>query len=157
MTPAWLALLAPLPDDAMVERKPVASDEMIASGTADAIAGWESITVNLSDPGRGLRHVMLTLDGAGQLIGGNDAVMFRREEQRDGVLWTIYDHENVGGRFEADGTFGGTRWHTHNEHLGDEDEPATSVSTPSRPSADDAARLRALLDWVLARAPHKRS
>ena len=33
--PTWLALLAALPDDAIPERKPVASPELIASGQAD--------------------------------------------------------------------------------------------------------------------------
>jgi hypothetical protein len=153
--PAWLALLAPLPDDAMIERKPVASAEQLASGTASAIAGWESITLNLSDPPLGLRHVLLTLDADGTLISGGDGVLFHRTEQRGGELWNIYDHENVGGRFEPDGSFHGTRWHTHTEHVGDEEEPKISSSTPSQPSDDDAVRLRALAEWVLSRAPRR--
>lgn len=157
MPPAWLALLAPLPDDVVIERKPVASPELIAAGKADAIAGWDSITVNLSDPAHGLRHVLITLDGAGTLLSGGDSVMFHREEQRGGELWNIYDHENVGGRFEADGSFRGTRWRSRTEHLGDDDDPKASTSTPSPPSEDDVARLRALVAWVLARAPGKRA
>jgi hypothetical protein len=46
--PTWPALLAALPDDAVPERKPVASTELIASGKADAIIGWDRITINLS-------------------------------------------------------------------------------------------------------------
>ena len=157
MAPAWLALLAPLPEDVVVERKSVASAELIASGKADAIAGLDSITVNLSDPAHGLRHVLITLDGAGTLISGGDAVLFHREEQRDGELWNIYDHENVGGRFETDGSFRGTRWHSRTEHLGDDDDPKASSSTPSPPSEDDVIRLRALVAWVLERAPGKRA
>jgi hypothetical protein len=152
MPPSWLALLAPLPDDAVVERKPVASPALVASGKADAIAGWESITVHLSDPALGLRHVMLTLDGSGTLISGGDGVLFHRQETRGDDLWNIYDHHNVGGRFEADGSFNGTRWHSHTEHLGDAEEPTTSSSIPSQPSAEDIASLRDLAAWVLARA-----
>ena len=157
MPPAWLALLAPLPDDATIERKPVASAELVASGKVDAIAGWDSISVNLSDPAHGLRHVLITLDADGTLISGGDAVLFHREEQRDGQLWNIYDHENVGGRFEADGSFRGTRWRSRTEHLGDDDDPKVSSQTPSTPSDDDVTRLRALVAWVLERAPGKRA
>ena len=59
MNPTWLALFAPLPADAVVARKPVASPELAASGKVDAIAGWDSITVNLSDVATGMRHVMV--------------------------------------------------------------------------------------------------
>jgi hypothetical protein len=155
MPPAWLALLAPLPDDAVIDRQPVASPELVASGKADAIAGWETLTVHLSDAALGLRHVLLTLDAAGTLVSGGDGVMFHRLEQRGDDLWNIYDHENIGGRFEADGSFRGTRWHTRTEQRGDDEEGATSSSTPSVPSPDDIDRLRALAAWVLARAPRR--
>lgn len=157
MPPAWLALLAPLPDDVTIERKPVASAELIAGGKADAIAGWDNISVHLSDVESGLRHVLIMLDAAGTLVSGGDAVMFHRKEQRDGELWNIYDHESVGGRFEVDGSFHGTRWHTHNELRGDDDEPKASSHTPSPPTDEDVARLRALIAWVLERAPGKRA
>src|SRR5688500_6803229 len=117
MPPTWLALLAPLPQNAVVSRSPVASAELVASGKADAIAGWDSLVVHLSDAD-GLRHVMLTLDAAGTVISGGDGVLFQHEEQRGGELWQIYDHQNIGGRFESDGSFRGTRWHTHTEQHG---------------------------------------
>ena len=66
--PAWLELLAPIPADANRERKPVASAEQLEQGTAGPIAGWQSITVNLSEPDHGLRHVQITLDENGQLL-----------------------------------------------------------------------------------------
>ena len=157
MPPAWLALLAPLPDDVTIERKAVASAELVAAGKADAIAGWDSITVNLSDIEHGLRHVLITLDAAGALISGGDTVLFHRQEQRDGELWNIYDHENIGGRFEVDGSFRGTRWHSRTEQLEADDDPKVSSHTPSTPSDDDVARLRALVAWVLERAPEKRA
>jgi hypothetical protein len=157
MTPTWHALLAPLPDDVVVDRKPVVSAALVASGQADAIAGWDHISVILSDPPRGLRHILITLDESGTLLSANDAVLFHREEQRGGELWNIYDHENVGGRFEADGSFRGTRWRSRTEHLGDDDEPNARSSVPSAPSADDEARLRVLVAWILARAPQQRA
>lgn len=156
MLPTWLTLLAPLPDDVLVERMPVAPTELVESGQADAIAGWESIRVYLSDAARGLRHVLITLDAGGTLLSGGDTVMFHRVEQRGSELWNIYDHEHIGGRFEADGSFLGTRWHTHNEHVGDDDEPATTVSAPSTPTAEEIEKLRGLVNWVIARAPERR-
>jgi hypothetical protein len=156
MRPDWLALLAPLPDDVVIERKPVASPELLASGQADAIAGWESITVNLSDVAYGMRHVLITLDGSGTLISGGDGVMCHRDERRGDETWQICDHENLGGRFEVDGSFLGTRWHTHVEQCGDEDENAVQQSDRSAPAPEDVARLRALVAWVLERAPVKR-
>ena len=151
--PTWLALFAPLPDHAVVERKPVASPELVASGKADAIAGWESLTVNLSDPVAGMRHVLITLDANGTLLSGGDMVLFQREEQRGRDLVTIYDQENVGGRFEEDGSFRGTRWITHTEQIGDDDENAHTTSLPSPPSEQDVASLRAIIDAVIRRAP----
>ena len=63
--PDWLSLLAPLPARGLINRKPVASAEQIEKGTAGPIAGWQSLTVMLSEPEYGLRHVHITLDAAG--------------------------------------------------------------------------------------------
>lgn len=153
MNPTWLALFAPLPADAVVARKPVASPELVASGKVDAIAGWESITVNLSDVATGMRHVMVTLDGHGRLLSASDLVLFHREEHRGRHVVTIYDQQNVGGRFEPDGSFHGTRWQTRTEQIGDDDEHAHTTSLPSQPSASDVAALRALVEDVIERAP----
>jgi hypothetical protein len=156
MTPAWLGLFAPLPPDVAIERKAVASAELLAAGKADAIAGWESIAVYLSDIDRGMRHVLITIDGDGTLLSGGDTVMFHHDEVRGEEVWHIYDHESVGGRFEPDGSFRGTRWQSRAEHAGDEEEPRASSATPSPPSDADEARLRALVTWVLERAPARR-
>src|SRR5688500_8528124 len=136
MTPKWLALFASLPDHAVFERKPVASMDLLRSGKADAIAGWESITVDLSDA-TGMRHVLVTLDGDGKLLSASDHVMLQRTEPRDRHIVIVYDHENVGGRFEEDGAFHGTRWQTRTEQIDDDDEPAQMTSLPSPPSASD--------------------
>lgn len=153
MTPTWLSLFAPLPADAVVARKPVASPELVASGKVGAIARWESITVNLSDVATGMRHVMVTLDGDGQLLSASDLVLFHREEHRGRHVVTIYDQQNVGGRFEPDGSFHGTRWQTRTEQIDDDDEHAQTTSLPSQPSASDVAALRALVEDVIERAP----
>ena len=154
-SPTWLALFAPLPDDAVIERKPVASPELIARGEADAIAGWESITVHLSDPAAGMRHVLITLDGNGTLLSAGDMVMFQREEQRGHDRITIYDQQDVGGRFEEDGSFRGTRWITHTEQIGSDVQNAHTTSLPSPPTEQDVASLRAIIDAVLKRAPRR--
>ena len=59
-------------------------------------------------------------------------------------------HESIGGRFEMDGTFRGTRWLSVCDDPGD-DEPADLQSTPTAPTADEIAALRALLDEMLRR------
>jgi hypothetical protein len=154
--PAWLALFAPLPDDAVVERKPVASPELVASGQADAIAGWDSISVYLSAVA-GIRHILITLDANDRLLSAGDMVMFQRTEPRGRGVVTIYDQENVGGRFEEDGSFRGTRWVTHTEQTGADVEHAHTASLPSPPSPADENSLRALVDAVLKRAPARKA
>ena len=154
-SPVWLGLFAPLPVDVVIERKPVASPELIATGQADAIAGWDSIAVNLSAPA-GMRNVLITLDAADRLLAAGDNVLFQRSEQRGRDTVTIYDQESVGGRFEQDGSFRGTRWVTRTEQIGDDHEHAHTTQLPSPPSAADVAALRVLVDAVLKRAPARK-
>jgi hypothetical protein len=80
-------------------------------------------------------------------------LLLQRQEQRGHDLVTIYDQENVGGRFDEDGSFRGTRWLTHTEQIGDDDENAHTTSLPSPPSEQDVASLRAIIDAVMKRAP----
>ena len=120
MKPAWHALFAPLPAHAVVKRKPV--------GSGEAIAGWQSLTVELSAGPAGLRHVMVTLDASGTPISAGDWVMYATE----GADGTTYIHENVGGRLEADGTF-------------------MRESRHSPPSPEDVEAIRNLVREVLAR------
>ena len=74
--PSWLSLLSTLPDNAVVEKKPVASADQLANNSAGPITGWQSVTVNLSEPACGLRDVFITLNGAGICSPGSDHVMF---------------------------------------------------------------------------------
>jgi hypothetical protein len=150
--PGWLELLSPLPDHIVPARKPVASAEQLAQGTAGPIAGWQSVSVNLSDDA-GSRHVLVTIDETGQVLSAGDHVMLVRTELRGRDTITIYDHHSVGGRFENDGSFRGTRWHTVTEQVNDA-EDATEISSQSAtPSAEDVAALRRIVDDVMARAP----
>lgn len=138
----------------MVERKPVASPELMASGQADAIAGWDSISVHLYDEA-GMRHVLITVDANDRLLSASDLVLFERREQRGSDVVTIYDQETVGGRYEEDESFRGTRWVTRTEQIGDDHEHAHSTSLPSPPSPAHVASLRAVVDAVLKRAPSR--
>jgi hypothetical protein len=150
--PSWLSLLAPLPDDVVPQRKPVASAQQLANGTAGPIAGWQSITVNLSQPDFGLRHVQITLDEQGRLLAGGDHVLFVRETAPHGCEATVTDHESIGGRFEDDGTFRGTHWKTTLENNADDPESTVTRSAEHRgPSADEIAALRRIIDDVLDR------
>jgi len=153
-SPGWLSLLVPLPPDVKPQRKPVASAEQLAQGTAGPIAGWQSITVYLSEPAYGLRHVQITLDENGQLLAGGDHVMFVRETTPDGLEATLTDHESVGGRFEPDGSFRGTYWKTTLESPADgNDETSTTRSAEHRPpSEDEVAALRRIIADVLNRS-----
>lgn len=150
--PSWLALLAPLPADVVPERKPVASAEQLENGTAGPIAGWQSVTVNLSTP-EGSRHILITIDASNTLLSAGDHVLFVREPAlRDGITVAIYDHESVGGRYADDGSFHGTRWRMRTEQVVDSDDEGQTTSTPSAPSEDDIASLNRLVADVMRRA-----
>jgi hypothetical protein len=152
--PSWLALLSPIPAGVVPRRKPVASATQIEQGTAGPIAGWHSITVDLSEPDYGLRHVQVTLDETGALLAAGDYVMFVRETTPDGSEATLTEHENVGGRFEKDGSFRGTRWHTVLESSpGDAEHSVTRSAEHRTPTDEEVATLRRIIDDVLSRGP----
>ena len=149
--PSWLSLLSPLPAEAMAQRKPVASAAQLEDGTAGPIAGWQSVTVNLSEPEYGLRHVQITLDANGALLAAGDHVMFVRNTTPDGVA-TITDHESIGGRFEDDGSFRGTHWNSRLESRGVNEEDSVTTSASNRPpTEDEIVTLRRLVEAVLAK------
>ena len=108
-THAWHRLFGPLPDDVVPRRNPVASPDVLKLPQAEALAGWQQLTIELSAGREGLRVAMVVLDAAGQPISASDMVMHRIERDNDEVE---YVHDNVGGRIEADGRFLGTRWHS---------------------------------------------
>ena len=149
--PTWLSLLSPIPANAVPQRKPVASTQQREQGTAGPIAGWQSVTVNLSEPDYGLRHVQVTLDETGALLAGSDHVMFVRETTPDGSEATLTEHENIGGRFEEDGSFRGTHWHTVLEQGADEEHSVTRSAEHRPPTDDEVARLRRIIADILSR------
>ena len=152
MTPVWLSLLSPLPATVTAERKPVASAQQIASGTAGPIAGWVSVSVNLSEPDYGLRHILITLDENGQLLSGGDHVMFVRETTPDDVA-TLTEHESVGGRFEKNGSFLGTysKMLLESSPDGDDEQSVVRSSEKRAPTEEEIAALRRIIDDVLSR------
>lgn len=150
--PSWLSLLAAIPADAKPARKPVASAEQLATGTAGPIAGWQSVIIDLSEPSIGLRHVQITLDENGDLLSGGDYVMFVRETGPNECDAKLTEHINIGGRFEKDGSFRGTHWHTLLETDPNDDEKSTTKHAHHRaPSEDEVAALRRIIADVLRR------
>jgi hypothetical protein len=154
--PDWQRLLAPLPADAPVRRRPVAPPEVLATPDGAAIAGWVVVTVDLSAGASGNRVVMVVLDGDGRPISASDMVLHRSTAPTaDGRTEVEYRTESVGGRLEADGSFRGTRWRTVAREIEGEEpeegaEPAIEM-TPSPPSDAEADGLRALMADVLRR------
>ncbi|HEX9055335.1 MAG TPA: hypothetical protein VF830_10555 [Gemmatimonadales bacterium] len=142
--PSWHALFAPLPADAVPRRQPVAPPEVLPTPAGAAIAGWEQLVLDFSAGGTAMRVVHVVLDGDGRPISASDMVFYRTGPAE-------IRQESVGGRFEADGSFRGTRWLTAGPEPAD-DEPPDWESTPSEPSAADVAALRALVDEMLRRA-----
>jgi hypothetical protein len=151
LTPAplapWHALLAPLPDDAAVKRRPVLPPEIAAKPESAAVAGWEQLTVELSVPGRGMRHLLVVLDATGRAISASDMVMYRAEFGED----VVFFQETVGGRLEEDGSFRGTRWRTLGLESAKEEE-AKLDPLPSVPSEADAQALKGLVAEIMKRS-----
>lgn len=135
--PAWLALLAPLPAEARPVRQPVLSDQLKAANPRSEVSGWTSLTLHLSAPGIGLRAVLATFNAKGELLSASDLV-HRRTSGR-------LEQQSVGGRFEVDGVFRGTRWDgsaTDPEDL----ETADWDLKSSEPGPEDGERLRVLVE-----------
>ncbi len=145
---AWHALLAPLPDDARPEVKPVLPPELAGRPESVAVAGWRTVGLYLSAGPEGLRHVMVTLDASGRAISAGDSVVYRQPEGAQ-VRWR---HESVGGRLEADGTFRGTRWRSISLGPLEGEEAGTLEQERCEPSAEDVARLKALVADLIRRS-----
>jgi len=148
--PQWLALLGALPPGVKPERKPVASAEQLANGTAGPIANWVSVTMHLNAP-QGSRHVMVTLDGTGKTLSAGDHVMLVSRLARDGKTFNVYEHRSVGGRYGDDGVFYGTGWMTRMEQEEGTDDVGASTSTSSKPTETDIAALNRIVAEVMAR------
>ena len=155
-SPAWHALLGPVPPDAVPQRKPVASAEVLAGPTGCAIAGWEQLSINLSAGSEGLRHILVVLDAGGALISASDSVLYCSgmtggppPDVDDAP--TLVLQMSIGWRFEPDGTFRGTRWQSVAVDRGEEE--LKWESTHAEPSAEDIAGLRGIVAEMLRREP----
>lgn len=144
VVPEWLNPLAALPADAEVRRRPVGSAELTVD--VSPIAGWESLSVELSAGAAGGRHILVTLDGSGTPIGANDHVALR-DHGEGPVRWR---HQSIGGRIEADGSFRGTCWTVFLVETDGEDAAVTE-SAKREPSVAEAAAILELAREVLRR------
>lgn len=152
----WHVLLGPLPTEAVPTRQPVASPEVLASPTGGVLAGWEQIALHLSAGSAGSRSSLAVLDGSGTLLSGSDHVLYRTgldggppPEHPDAPC--LIRQESVGGRFEPDGSFRGTRWLTEAEDPGGVDE-LDWKATKSEPSPEDVEGLRRVVAELIRRA-----
>jgi len=151
--PAWLALFAALPADARPVRKPVAPPGSEGAAPDSPIAGWESLTLDLSAPLFGTRIVLVTLDATGAPISGSDHVMTRlvSEGSDDPLRPSQIRQLSLGGRIEPDGTFRGTYWTVEGvEPEGEEDPNWTYASRP--PTDEEVGLLLGLVKDVMARS-----
>jgi hypothetical protein len=120
-----------------------------------AVAGWEQLVVYISAGPAGSRTILVVLDAGGTLVSAGDAVLYRSGLNEpapppEGAP-ALIRQENVGGRFEPDGSFHGTRWRSVAIDRG-EDELEWE-STPSPPTEEEIARLRLLAAEILRRQP----
>jgi hypothetical protein len=148
--PAWHALLAPLPAGARPVRKPIAPPEVLASPEGSVIAGWTSVTLEFSAPGRGLRHLLVTLDETGRPLSASDHVLFRAPNPEAPAGPADMRQESIGGRLEADGTFRGTHWLVTGPEPAVDEQPAWDMRSRA-PNEEEIVALKALVDELLGR------
>jgi hypothetical protein len=151
----WLSLFAPLPDDARPSRKPVSAAGTPGAMPESPIAGWESLTLDLSDPPFGIRIVMVTIDASGRPISASDHVMLRQvgDQPAGSNEKVAMSQSSLGGRIEEDGSFRGTFWTVEGPEP-DGDELPQWLQTPRAPTDEEVARLMAIVQDVTAR-PHR--
>jgi hypothetical protein len=157
MRDPWQTLLAPLPPDARPTRRPAVGDGVAASPAGAAVAGWSSLVLELSAGAAGLRVILVLLDAEGNLLSASDHVQYRTtdaapgrsgNEPASGGGWV---QESLGGRFETDGSFRGTRWHGTAPDVPDAEETEWNL-VRAEPDAHEVDRLRALVSEVIRRA-----
>ena len=148
--PDWHSLLGPLPSNAVPQRQAVASAEVQASPAGAAIAGWEQLVLHLSAGAAGLRTILVVLDGTGALLSASDSVLYHTGPNHAAGAGAMLQL-SIGGRFEDDGSFHGTRWHSVAVERVGTDEPEWE-STPSQPSEDDVDGLRRVVAELMQKA-----
>jgi GNAT superfamily N-acetyltransferase len=157
LRPEWHKLLGRLPADAVPVRQTVAPPEVLASPPGWAVAGWEQLVVHLSAAAAGSRTVLAVLDADGKLLSGSDSILYYSalSDAPPGSDMALVHVENVGGRFEPDGSFRGTRWHSRGIDRPEDDEVEWD-STRSAPTEDDVSRLRLVLAEMIRRQPMRK-
>jgi hypothetical protein len=153
----WHVLLGPLPAGAVPTRQPVASAEVLATPTGDVLAGWEQIALHLSAGLAGSRSCLVVLDGRGTLLSGSDHVLYRLglhggPPPAEPGASCLIRQESVGGRFETDASFHGTRWLSEAEDPGGDVDELEWKMTKSEPSTEDVEGLRRVVAELLRRA-----
>jgi hypothetical protein len=102
-----------------------------------------------------LRTILVVIDATGTLLSASDAVIYRTRLSggpvpTGGGAPAVILQMSVGGRFEDDGSFHGTRWHSVAVEHGGDEEPEWE-STPSAPSLDDVDGLRTVVAELIRR------
>ena len=123
------------------------------------MAGWEQIALHLFAGAVGSRSSLVVLDGSGTLLSGSDSVLYRMAldggpASEDTEAPCLIQQDSVGGRFEPDGSFRGTRWRSIAEDPGGVDELEWEMSR-SEPSATDVEGLRRVVAELIRRASGK--
>lgn len=149
MAGSGLALLGPLPAGAVPRRTPVGPTDDPAAEHG-AIAGWRQLVLHLSD-GHARRVVLVVIEADGHAVAASD--MVHTADPVPGTSHVAIRHESVGGRFERDGRFLGTRWLSVGTETDPDEDVADWQSTSSTPSADDESALRRLIDEMRRRQP----
>ena len=112
--------------------------------------------LHLSAGTAGLRTVLAVLDADGALLSASDLVLYRTPPVQDsasenptppGTLLQL----SIGGRFEDDGSFHGTRWHSVAVEQGEQDPDWES--TQSEPGTEDVEGLRNVVAELIRRQP----
>ncbi len=143
----WHSLLGPLPSGSAPRASPVGSPELHGTPDGAAIAGWESLVLDLSAGSAGGRVLQVLLDAEGRLLSASDHVLFRSEAEGQPVQ---IRQESIGGRFESDGAFRGTFWLTTGPEPVDEEEPRWELS-PREPTKGEVEALRQLVPEMVRR------
>jgi hypothetical protein len=154
MSESWHNLLAAIPRDARINRRPVIAPGSLRSQDGALVTEWETLAIELFDGNTGLRHLLVTFDGRGRAISASDLVLYRRGLD-DGRVEVRT--ESIGGRIESDGRFFGTRWTSIGYETRALDYDVGIESTPAAPSDHDVDQLLALVKEVQKRRPPKPS
>jgi hypothetical protein len=114
-----------------------------------AIAGWESLVLDLSAGAAGLRILQVLLDAGGRPLSASDHVLFR-SAPAGGSGTVQIRQESIGGRFESDGEFRGTVWLISGPEPVDDEEPPWEMS-PRAPTTGEVEALRQLVAEIVRR------